>query len=145
MVSTAKRFAAGEVHFSYMVQPTEACAWWAKVRGAHPAILALATEWGQLADKVWNEYGQHGRARPVEDYRRVVAEAMGEPRAAEPPPSGLTDQQPLATGSPVSDRTRLVSASPTQRPETGADTASRGKCRVVITVPIKSYDIWTKS
>lgn len=77
MVEVAKRFVAGEVHFSHMVAPTEACLLWAKVHGADPAIRALAAKWQLLADRVWNEYGQHGEALPVEEFRRVVAADLG--------------------------------------------------------------------
>lgn len=84
MVEVANRFVAGEVHFSYMVGPTEQCLWWAKVHGSHPAILALAAEWQLLADRVWNEYGQHGRALPVEEFRRRVAADLGVAPDAEP-------------------------------------------------------------
>lgn len=77
MVEMAKRFTAGEVHFSYMVGPTEQCLWWAKVHGIHPAIAALAMEWQLLADRVWNEYGQHGQPWSVEEFRRRVAADLG--------------------------------------------------------------------
>lgn len=66
-VEVAKRFVAGEVHFSHMVAPTEACLLWAKVHGADPAIQALAPRWQLLADRAWNEFGQHGTALSVED------------------------------------------------------------------------------
>jgi hypothetical protein len=84
MVDVARRFVAGEIHFSYMVGPTEQCLWWAKVHDAHPAIIALATEWQLLADRVWNEYGQHGQALPVEEFRRRVASDLGIVPEAEP-------------------------------------------------------------
>lgn len=79
MVEAATRFVRGEIHFSYMVEPIEQCLWWAKVHGVHPTILALATEWQLLADRVWNEYGQHGPGvhLPVEEFRRSVAEDLG--------------------------------------------------------------------
>jgi hypothetical protein len=57
MVEVARRFVAVEVHYSWMVGPTAACRWWAKVHGSHPAIVALATEWQLLADRVWNKWG----------------------------------------------------------------------------------------
>ena len=78
MVAVAQRFVAGEVHFSHVLGPAELCAFWAKVHGAHPAIQALAAEWGLLADRVWNEWGQHGRGvhLPVEEFRRRVAEDL---------------------------------------------------------------------
>ena len=79
LVATAKQFVAGEVHFSHVVAPAERCAWWAKVHDVHPAILELAAEWGLLADRVWNEYGQHGPALPVEEFRRQVAWDLGDP------------------------------------------------------------------
>ena len=84
MVEVAKRFVAGEVHFSHLVAPTEACLFWAKVHGADPAIQSLAAKWQLLADRVWNEYGQHGQALPVEEFRRVVAADLGIASDAEP-------------------------------------------------------------
>src|SRR5262245_25010554 len=84
MVEVAKRFVAGEVHFSHMVAPTEACLLWARMHGADPAVLALAAEWQLLADRVWNEYGQHGQALPVEEFRRRVAADLGMVPDAEP-------------------------------------------------------------
>ena len=79
MVEVAKQFVAGAVHFSDMIGPTEQCLWWAKVHGAHPAILTLAAEWQLLADRVWNEWGQHGRGvhLSVEEFRRRVAADLG--------------------------------------------------------------------
>ena len=77
MVAVAKRFVAGEAHFSRMVAPTEACLWWARVHGSDPAVVALAAEWQLLADRVWNEYGQHGQSLPVEEFRRRVAADLG--------------------------------------------------------------------
>ena len=80
MVAVARRFVAGEVHFSHVLGPAESCSFWAKVHGAHPAIRALADEWGLLGDRVWNEWGQHGRGvhLPVEEFRCQVAEDLGE-------------------------------------------------------------------
>ncbi len=80
MVEVAKRFVAGEVHFSYMVEATEQCLWWAKVHGAHPAIVTLAAEWQLLADRVWNEWGQHGPDvhLPVGEFRLRIAADLGE-------------------------------------------------------------------
>ena len=80
MVDIARRFVAGEVHFSQVIGPAESCLLWAKVHGTHPAIRALSAEWGLLADRVWNEWGQHGHGvhLPVEDFRRRVAEDLGE-------------------------------------------------------------------
>ena len=88
MVEVAKQFVAGEIHFSYMVGPAEQCLWWAKVHGAHPTILALAAEWQLLADRVWNEWGQHGPGvhLPVEEFRRRVAADLGMAPDAEPGP-----------------------------------------------------------
>ncbi len=79
MVAVARRFVAGEVHFSQVLVPAELCAFWANVHGAHPAIRALAAEWAMLADRVWNEWGQHGPGvhLPVEDFRRRVAKDLG--------------------------------------------------------------------
>jgi hypothetical protein len=73
MVSVAKQFVAGDVHFSSMVKPTELCLFWGKVHGVHPAILALAQKWQLGADRVWNEYGQYAQSLPVEEFRREVA------------------------------------------------------------------------
>lgn len=79
MVTVAKQFVERELHFSHMVGPTEQCLWWAKVHGAHPAIIALAAEWHFLAGRVWNEHsiwnehGQRLEALPVEEFRRRVA------------------------------------------------------------------------
>jgi hypothetical protein len=84
MVEVAKRFVAGEVHFSHMVAPTQACLLWAKVHGTDPAIQELAAKWHLLADRVWNEFGQHGLALPVEEFRRVVAADLGIASDAEP-------------------------------------------------------------
>jgi hypothetical protein len=83
MVEVAKRFVAGEVHFSHMVASTEQCRWWGKVHGVHPAILTLAAEWQLLADRVWNEYGQHERPLPVDEFRRRVAADLGVTPTAE--------------------------------------------------------------
>lgn len=77
MVTVAKQFVAGDSHFSCMVSPAEQCEWWAKVHGTHPAIRELAAEWGLLADRVWNEYGQHGQALSVEEFRGRVATDLG--------------------------------------------------------------------
>jgi hypothetical protein len=73
MVATAVKFVAGEVHFSYMVGPTERCVWWARVHGAHPAIVSLAQEWQEMANDVWNEGGHLPKALPVEEFRQSVA------------------------------------------------------------------------
>jgi hypothetical protein len=80
MVAIARRFLAGEVHFSQILVPAESCVFWAKVHGAHPAIQAMAAEWALLADRVWNEWGQHGRGQhlPVEEIRQRVADDFGE-------------------------------------------------------------------
>jgi hypothetical protein len=80
LVAVARRFVAGEVHFSHLLSPAESCVFWAKVHGAHPAIQALAAEWGLLADRAWNEWGQHSRGvrLSVEEFRRRVAEDVGE-------------------------------------------------------------------
>jgi|688.fasta_scaffold118832_2 hypothetical protein len=79
MVEAAKRFVSGEVHFSSLMEPTQVCLWWAKVHGAHPAIIALAAEWQLLVDRVWNEWGQHGPGvqLPVEEFRLRVAADLG--------------------------------------------------------------------
>jgi len=77
LVEVATRFVAGEIHFSYMVSPAELCEWWAKVHGAHPAIRALAADWSLLADRVWNEYGQHKHPLSAEEFRRRVAADLG--------------------------------------------------------------------
>jgi hypothetical protein len=79
MVEVARRFVAGEVHFSFLVGPTEACLLWATIHGAHPAIDALAAEWQSRADRVWNEWRQHGPGvhPPVEEFRRRVAADLG--------------------------------------------------------------------
>jgi hypothetical protein len=77
MVEAAKKFVAGESHFSSLVGPTEQCLWWARVHGALPAIVTLAKEWQELADRVWNECGQHRTSLPVEEFRRRVAADLG--------------------------------------------------------------------
>lgn len=80
IVVIARRFVAGEVHFSFVLGPAELCAFWAKVHGLHPAIRALAAEWGLLADRVWNEWGQYGPGQhlPIEEFRHRVAADLGE-------------------------------------------------------------------
>jgi hypothetical protein len=80
LVAVARRFVAAEVHFSHVLGPAESCVFWAKVHGAHPAIRALAAGWGLQADRVWNEWGQHGPGvhLSVEEFRRRVAEDVGE-------------------------------------------------------------------
>jgi hypothetical protein len=79
MVAVARRFVAGEVHFSAMVGPAESCHWYAKVHNSHPAIRQLAADWQHGADLVWNEWGQHQAPISVEEYRRRVAGDLGEP------------------------------------------------------------------
>ena len=79
MVAVAKEYAAGKIHFSYMVGPTEHCVWWARVHGVHPAILALAKEWQLMADQVWNEWGQHADRLPEAEYRRRVTADLSGP------------------------------------------------------------------
>ena len=78
MVSVARQYIAHEVHFSYIVEPARECKLWAKVYGVHPAIQALAAEWLLLADKVWNEYGQHYQPLSEGEFRRHVAADLGE-------------------------------------------------------------------
>jgi hypothetical protein len=79
MVDVAKLFVAGEVHFSALIGPAESCFWWARVHGAHPSIIELARRWMLLADQVWNEYGQHEIALPVEVFRQRLAEDLMAP------------------------------------------------------------------
>jgi hypothetical protein len=78
MVTAARRFVAGDAHFTTMVAPTEACSWWARVHGVHPVIQQLAAEWREGADLAWNEYGQHPRPISVAQYRQQVASDLGE-------------------------------------------------------------------
>ena len=77
MVEAARRYVAGEVHFSYLVGPTERCDLWAKVYGVHPAIRRLAADWKTWVDQTWNEWGQHPVALPVTELRRRIAADLG--------------------------------------------------------------------
>jgi hypothetical protein len=77
MVEAAKRYIAGEIHFSYLVRPTEQCEWWSRVYGAHPAIRQLARDWQLWVDQVWNEGGQHSVNLPESELRRRIAADLG--------------------------------------------------------------------
>jgi len=79
MVAAAKRFVSGEIHFSYLVGPTERCEFWAKVYGVHPAIHQLAAEWKMLVDQTWNEWGQHPVKLSEAELRRRIATDLGVP------------------------------------------------------------------
>lgn len=68
LVTAAKAFVAGDVHFSNMVEPADRCAFWAKVHGLHPSIVQLAVEWNLLADRAWNEYGQYAQPCPSRSF-----------------------------------------------------------------------------
>lgn len=113
MVEVAKHFVAGDVHFSDLIAPTGMCLLWCKVHGVHPAVSALATEWQLLADRVWNEYGQHGPSLPVEEFRRRVAADLGIAPGAEP--SATADRQPRPER-PASQQARWIGRLPLAMP-----------------------------
>ena len=77
MVEAAARYVGGEIHFSYLVGPTERCVWWSRVYGAHPAIQKLARDWQLWVDQVWNEWGQHPVKLPESELRRRIASDLG--------------------------------------------------------------------
>ncbi|MFT3765664.1 MAG: hypothetical protein QM820_09130 [Minicystis sp.] len=77
MVAAAKRYVAGEIHFSYLVDPIERCDFWARVYGVHPAIRQLAAEWKVLVDRTWNEWGQHPVKLSEAELRRRIAADLG--------------------------------------------------------------------
>ena len=82
MAEAAKRYVAGEIHFSYLVGPTADCRYWAKVYGLHPAIQQLASDWSLWVDQVWNEWGQHKESLPESELRRRMAADLGLGRPA---------------------------------------------------------------
>lgn len=77
MVAVARKYVAGEVHFSYLRGPAERCLLWAKVHGVHPALRGLAEEWLLLIDRVWNEWGTL-EPLPEAELRRRIAEDLEE-------------------------------------------------------------------
>ena len=77
MVEAAKRYVAGEIHYSDLAGPTERCVWWSRVYGVHPAIPQLARDWQLWVDQVWNEWGQHPVKLPESELRRRVASDLG--------------------------------------------------------------------
>lgn len=77
MVETAKRYVRGEIHFSFLVGPTERCEFWARVYGVHPAIRQLAKDWMLWVDQTWNEWGQHPIKMSEAELRQRIAADLG--------------------------------------------------------------------
>jgi hypothetical protein len=77
MVEAAKRYVVGEIHYSFLIGPTERCEWWARVYGVHPAIRQLAKDWQLWVDQAWNEWGQYPLQLPESELRRRIAEDLG--------------------------------------------------------------------
>ena len=72
MVAAARRFVAGDIHFSELVEPITLCEWWSRVCGVHCQVHALAKRWSLLVDRTWNEYGQHADPLTVEQLREEL-------------------------------------------------------------------------
>ncbi|MEX1224098.1 MAG: hypothetical protein WEA31_06070 [Pirellulales bacterium] len=78
MVATANQFAAGEIHFSALVQPIAECEWWARTHDANSPIHSLALERQLLVDRTWNEFGQHSNPLTVDELRSRIADDLGD-------------------------------------------------------------------
>ena len=77
LVAVAKSFVLGEKHFSEIVGPAQQCMWWCPVHNCHPEIQQLVADWYLMADRVWNEYGQHSNPMTVDEFRDQVARDLG--------------------------------------------------------------------
>ncbi len=78
MVSAAKQFVAGEIHFSALVGPIAECEWWSRVHDADSRIHRLALEWQTLVDRTWNEFGQHDQPLTVDQLRAQIKDDLGD-------------------------------------------------------------------
>jgi hypothetical protein len=78
MVAAARQFVAGEIHFSYLVRPIEACEWWSRVHDKDSDIHKLAADWSLLVDRTWNEYAQHSDPLTVDELRAKIADDLGD-------------------------------------------------------------------
>ena len=76
MIATAKRFLAGELHFSYLAGDAAQLQFAAKAYSAHPSIRRMADEWALMTDRCWNEYGQHRDTITVTELRDWVREQL---------------------------------------------------------------------
>ena len=81
MVTAAKQFVAGEIHFSFLVKPIEECEWWSRVHDKGSRIHQLAAEWQLLIDRTWNEYAQHADPLTVNELRARIADDLGDLRS----------------------------------------------------------------
>ena len=78
MVSAARAFVDGDIHFSALVEPIRACEVWARIHNADHAILSLATDWSLLVDRTWNEFRQHDEPLTVDQLRWQIASDLGD-------------------------------------------------------------------
>jgi hypothetical protein len=77
MVAVAKKYLAGECHFSALGGAAMECEFWCRVHDVHPTVYGIARDWSKLADRVWNEWKQYGKALPESEFRAKVAADMG--------------------------------------------------------------------
>ena len=76
LIEVAKRFVAGEVHFSKLASLAGDLEFKTRAYSAHPSINKWAKEWALMADRCWNEYGQHDDPITETELRDWVREQL---------------------------------------------------------------------